>query len=323
MGYSTPSEPFRSLADLAAELAHVSRRIASQLAPLEGKNGTPESIMETLQYRASELMEDAAITLLRLELLSTQAGGLRELNSDEMEWVYGQLEKESYMVYDPAVWQIGLLGRVEVHPKSTLNRKLRPGAVQALLDDNSAGDVETGDEPRETALVLFADVDKGDPRWERLLEAAHDVVSSLGYRSPQLVEETEGSVFRIESWKRWASKKAVRERIAKAEYALELAAITQRQAEVDATQLRAMAEFVKAMADVPRLAFRSQGMLIVKYPGPSGESVILSRVLTPLEIQALEKYPEIQKSPENLFGALALAIESMEESPDQGLERGA
>ena len=88
---------------------------------------------------------------------------------------------------------------------------------------------------------------------------------------------------------------------------MELRYLDLAQADADNKVADALSKIVASLADVPSACVRAGSILLIKYPGPQGP-VILTRNLSQLEINTLERYPEIQRNPQTVLESLSLAI---------------
>jgi hypothetical protein len=110
---------------------------------------------------------------------------------------------------------------------------------------------------------------------------------------------------------RGVSAKDVTDRLTKVERALELTYLDSKQAEVDSATAGAVQQLIESISDIDRACIRAGSLLVIKFLA-AGESVILVRNLSQLEIRAFERCPEIQTKPETALNALSTVIESME-----------
>ncbi len=113
-------------------------------------------------------------------------------------------------------------------------------------------------------------------------------------------------------WKRWFAKTKealtqdeVAQRLAKAERAIELAQLQQRQAEVDKNQAGGMAALIQALEKTENAVLQAGSILMLKQTHPVHGCNIISRTLSPLEMIYLERNAHLLKSPDDILPALA------------------
>jgi ribosomal protein S13 len=142
-----------------------------------------------------------------------------------------------------------------------------------------------------------------------------ELVEALGYDGPLRPIVERGSFFR-QSWgklRKALTSDDVKELALKTERALELRYLDGEQAQVDNKIADTLSKLVGALADVPSACIRAGSILLIKYPGPQGP-VILTRGLSQMEIKTLERFPEIQQTPQKALESLALAIADVRET---------
>jgi DNA-binding response OmpR family regulator len=157
-------------------------------------------------------------------------------------------------------------------------------------------------------------LDTNDNAAARRVFALVDALAGLaGMRPPYDETIRLGSFWRTAktTFQRGLASDAVITRLCKVERAIELTYLDTRQSQVDATEAAAAADLFTALADVPRACIRLGSIFLVKYTDPEGP-VIHCRNLSPLEMRALDRYPEIQTNPELALEALALAAAALD-----------
>jgi hypothetical protein len=97
------------------------------------------------------------------------------------------------------------------------------------------------------------------------------------------------------------------EAIHKAAYALELAALGERQAGVTESLARAARDVVESLGNQDYAVARAGQILAVKFV-KDGQRVMLVRTLSVAELLVLEKFPEIERYPERVLDALSTAL---------------
>jgi hypothetical protein len=110
---------------------------------------------------------------------------------------------------------------------------------------------------------------------------------------------------------RMLSTEEMQRRLAAVERAVQVAGLDKRQAEVDSTQADAVQTLISSLKGIDRACIRVGSVLLVKYP-VQGKPVVLVRNLSPREVRALERFPEIQQQPDRVFSALAVALDTVE-----------
>jgi hypothetical protein len=90
-----------------------------------------------------------------------------------------------------------------------------------------------------------------------------------------------------------------------------LAYLDRRQAEVDAIESEAVGQLVDRLKDVPQACMRIRSIFLIKYEDVRGP-VLVVRTLSPLEVHALERFPEVQGNPRTALEALATAVTSLQ-----------
>jgi len=150
-----------------------------------------------------------------------------------------------------------------------------------------------------------------------VLERIDELVKVLGYGDPEDVEIQRGSIFR----RSWARIKAgvtadeVKVRAAKAERALELQGLVLPQAEADFKISQSINALMQSLVDVPNACVRAGSILLIKYSTSEG-AVVLTRVLSPMELRALERFPGIQREPSRVIEQLALAVDNWQDGSE-------
>jgi hypothetical protein len=175
---------------------------------------------------------------------------------------------------------------------------------------------DKADDTREMSIVIYLDTDEAH-LIESVVQSVDAFVDALGYDIYKSVAER-GSFFR-QSWaklRQGLTSDDVKEFSAQVQRSIELRLLDGSQSEIDIKQAEAFSMVVESLADVPSACVRTGSILMVKYPGPGGP-VVMSRNLSQLEIKTLEKHPEIQRTPQQAFDALALAISSLDDISQQ------
>jgi excisionase family DNA binding protein len=144
---------------------------------------------------------------------------------------------------------------------------------------------------------------------DSVFNALDALADLLGYEGPYDEFMESGSIFRSAkaNLRRGIdSEEALRYR-AKLNQAIDLIAIGERQAKVDAAEADAFAKAMAGLGDVTSACVRVGSMLIVKYPDSQG-NIVLVRQLSALELRTLERFPGIQRDPRTTIETLAVAV---------------
>jgi hypothetical protein len=164
----------------------------------------------------------------------------------------------------------------------------------------------------EISIVVFLDTND-QRKIATVLEKIAVIRTAGGYDEERNIDIRQGSIFRKakSAIARGISSEAVADRLTKVERALELAYLDDKQANVDSVEASAVRQLIESVQDINRACMRVGSIFLVKFQ-TAGESVVLIRNLSQIEIRALERCPEIQARPEAALNALATVVESME-----------
>jgi hypothetical protein len=169
---------------------------------------------------------------------------------------------------------------------------------------------------RSLAIDVYLDTDDVEAA-RAALNAIDGLAYRLGAQDMEIIEYRDGSVFRRSIAKGASAfeKESIQQRLQSLERLIELWQIDQKQAQVDQQTADAVARVVSSLEAIPCACIRFGSLLIVKYED-NGRPILLSRQLSQPEIWAFERYPELQKKPENIFGALAMAASGLMKSTE-------
>jgi hypothetical protein len=200
----------------------------------------------------------------------------------------------------------------EAGAASGANSRLTVVSHAAGWHDPSDPEGEATIAPATISVAVYLDTDDRH-EIEEVLSAVDSFVSEMGYEGPSSVYMRRGSIFRrsIAVVKRGLKSREVAERLLKVERALEIAALDSRQAAVDSQEAEAVARLLASLSEIERACIRAGSILLIKFPGQGGQSVILVRNLSQREIRMFERYPEIQSRPESVLEALGTAMSEM------------
>lgn len=184
-------------------------------------------------------------------------------------------------------------------------------ALLVVLDGSSIMSGEDlGPPPVEASIEVNAYLSTEDQVLaDSVFNALDALADLLGYEGPYDEFMESGSIFRSAkaNLRRGIdSEEALRCR-AKLNQAIDLIAIGERQAKVDAAEADAFAKAMASLGDVTSACVRVGAMLIVKYPDSQG-NIVLVRQLSALELRTLERFPGIQRDPRTAIETLAVAV---------------
>ena len=104
------------------------------------------------------------------------------------------------------------------------------------------------------------------------------------------------------------AKKAIDSELAqKAQHGIETRLLGLPEAQMTETLARATRELADAIKDQDYACSRAGQIMIIKHPY-NGQSLVLTRTLSVAEMTVLDRFPEIEKHPEQVLGALATAL---------------
>lgn len=159
----------------------------------------------------------------------------------------------------------------------------------------------------------------------KVIKATQRIANELGYETPRITEVERGSFFArfLAAWKGTKGQKARAFSVEKGkELAQELEQygrlhIQDKQADVDQKNVSSAVELITATADIPRAAIKTGAVLFLKYPGPDGQPVIISRTLSTREMAIYEKTPTLGQDPSKLEENLAILLAQEDDGDDQ------
>lgn len=179
---------------------------------------------------------------------------------------------------------------------------------------NASGDsFENREFSPDADFTVYAGETKGS---DGLVEAVEELGNAVGFGDPFDITDESGSRFR--RWRAKASSSVQTESTRSVAYALELAALGIRQAEVSAMLADSAETLCRCIGDQEVGIARMESVLVLKYP-IDGRSAIIIRQLSVAEILVFQRFPEIESKPTKVLDALATALSS--DPNDLTLER--
>jgi hypothetical protein len=284
------------------------QRVRDQLSRLRGMlDDSSLSIAGDRRQEAADAKER------RQELAIPEA---REKESRPVELHYDIQDRllpvEPHVIDELNKLMAAALDDINAQPENRQNRPLLASAGQGLPRPGISSQA-----PEEISIVIYIDTDS-DADIARVVQRTDEFVDVLGYEGPIEPIIERGSFFR-RSWakiRKTATSSEAREIAAKAGRAIEMRYLDSEQADIDQKVAEAQASLIDSLADISNACIRAGSILLIKYTGTNGP-VVFTRNLSQLEISILEKYPEIQRTPQTALDALALAMSEMHEAEQQ------
>jgi hypothetical protein len=180
----------------------------------------------------------------------------------------------------------------------------------------AGGETDAGFVESSIPIEIYVDTeDEHEAR--RVFVAADNLAYLLGYGDAFDESIERGSFWRNARarLRRGVESDEVTSRLIKLERAFELKHLDLQQADVDAKSADAASQLIASMENIPQGTMRVGSIFLVKYE-EAGIPTIHIRSLSQLEIRALERYPEIQRKPQQALEALATATPSLEGVPE-------
>jgi hypothetical protein len=159
-------------------------------------------------------------------------------------------------------------------------------------------------------LDVLTYLDTNDESTSQLVfDAVDQLAIELGYSRPETEVLERGSFWRKAKAKirEGLSSDVFRRNIREIEYGLRAALLDERQAEIDAKKAEAISSVLSSIENVSNVCIQVGSILIVKVTSFAGDSTITARTMTPTEVLALSKLPEVQRDPRKVIDALGLA----------------
>lgn len=212
------------------------------------------------------------------------------------------------------------LARQGANPHEVKSSNFASGNLVVVTEPSRSAHSVSSDADANQVIPVEAYLTTNDEAVARLVTAAlDDIARVLGYDAPYDEEFHRGSILRRAKarLRNGITSEEVKTRLIKVERAMELAGIDVKQAEVDSKSAEAVRQLIDSLAQVPEACMLVGSILLVKYQA-GDVPVILTRRLSQIEIRALERFPEIQTKPRQVFEALSTAIVSIEPGADEG-----
>ncbi|MFP3966575.1 hypothetical protein SMC26_29995 [Actinomadura fulvescens] len=209
------------------------------------------------------------------------------------------------------------MGRISVNAGAGYGGPMLPEEPHITGLENES---ELAEEKRSPPVQVDIYLDTDDDRIiRRVVDKFDSLVNFLGYDGPFDSNEIRGSFIR----RSWASMKLtlnpaeLRNRSFRVERALEAHMLAPNQAVTDAEAARAIVSLFQALANVPNACLKAGSIVIVKYE-VNGSAVAFARQLSPKEMRAWERFPEIHRDPSSVFDALAMAVARLDDQQVSG-----
>lgn len=172
----------------------------------------------------------------------------------------------------------------------------------------------------DMSISMYLDTDDAVTAF-KVVKATQRIAKELGYQTPRIVEVERGSFMArfLAAWNGAKGQKVRSDSLAKAkEIALEAEQygrlyVQDKQADVDQKNVSSAVELINATADVPSVALKVGALLFLKYRGPDGQPVIVSRTLSTREMAIYDKNPSLKAEPSKVEANLAILIATDEE----------
>lgn len=330
--------PHAALEDLSNSLAEMIGRLSGPITDLTLKDSKNKlipssSLIDRLNLAANVTTRDELTIYDVIDVLRTLAHLLRETtlssgrnnrrtaarlntllqdSNIELERYVQQLSERK--LYQDYLWLAeGAAKPYSVHDFMPLKDK----GLLILVDspglsfETSAPHTGLGETPADISIDIYLDTNN-EKIIDEVIARVDDLTNAMGYRQVGDIEIERGSIFRRS---RAANDQVVDElktRLIKVERAFELAQLDLRQADVDTREADAVNKLLNSLDRVSRACIRVGSVLVIKYPYEmTAEPVVIVRNLSQLELHALGRFPEIQRSPETALQSLAMAVENI------------
>jgi hypothetical protein len=224
-----------------------------------------------------------------------------------------RLDRDYLWLAEDAVAPYSVRGVIPLKDSGILVLANSPG----LSFETSAPHSGLGESPADIAVDVYLDTSDNETIGE-VISRVDDLVEVMGYRQVGDIEVERGSIFRRSRAAADQVADELKSRLMKVERAFELAQLDLRQADVDVREADAVNKLLTSLENVPRACLRVGSVLVIKYPhATAGEPVIIVRNLSQLELHALSRFPEIQRSPETALQALTMTLDNMSREYNQ------
>lgn len=247
------------------------------------------------------------------DLLSTLRGINRELEGYLEQLRERRLYQDYLWLAENAVAPYSVRGLIPLKEPGFLVLADSPG----LSFETAAPHSGLGESPADIAVDVYLDTNDSAVI-DEVMSRVDDLIEVMGYRQVGDIEVERGSIFRRSRAAADQVTDELKSRLMKVERAFELAQLELRQADVDIREADAVNKLLASLENVPRACLRVGSVLVIKYPHPAtDESVVIVRNLSQLELHALSRFPEIQRSPETALQALTMTLDSMSREYNQ------
>ena len=237
---------------------------------------------------------------------------------NELEGYLKQLqERRLYLDYlwlaENAVAPYSVRGLIPLTESGFLVLADSPG----LSFETAAPHSGLGESPADIAVDVYLDTDDSEVI-DEVMSRVDDLTEVMGYMQVGDVEVERGSIFRRSRAAADQVTDELKSRLMKVERAFELAQLELRQADVDIREADAVNKLLASLENVSRACLRVGSVLVIKFPHTAtDEPVVIVRNLSQLELHALSRFPEIQRSPETALQALTMTLDNMSQEYNQ------
>jgi cold shock CspA family protein len=206
--------------------------------------------------------------------------------------------------------------QVAAHPEPVRVYNRIDGTLVVSVGNDLGGSYE---EALAGPVPIDAYLDTDDmTQARRAIAALDELAATLGYGLPTKETVERGSVWRRAEARRGehADLPDLRDRQVVFDRAIQPRLLEEYRADIDLKMSAAIANLVESLAAIPQACMQLSDMLVVKYENNDGPIVIV-RMMTPIEVRAMERFPEIQKDPRNAIKALVNAALRLEPVADE------
>ena len=192
---------------------------------------------------------------------------------------------------------------------------MEEGKIRALADDlqdfswlSSAGaDIAQVPMHRYVPVrVFFADPVPKEQTLQALMKAVESLSESIGFVKTDEFPPESGSWWKrvVLKTKELLTHKDVRDRLEKAEMAVQAAYLDKPQAEANQHQAQAASCLISSLASTPHACVQVGSLLVVKATDEKGSSAVFAATLSPSDLKNLEQNRSILRQPQEVLNWL-------------------